>query len=65
MKNSMNDIRNTIDGINRIPEAEEHISDIEDRVMESNEAEQMRDKYHIIIDLDNSVIPSCIIPFIL
>ena len=34
-----------LDGINRRPEeAEKQISDLEDRVMESNQAEQVREK---------------------
>ena len=59
MKHSINEIKNTIDKINRLQETEEYISDLEDRVMEINQAEQMRDKYCITrIDLENSVTPS-------
>lgn len=37
MKNSLTEIRNTPEGINiRLEEAEEQISDLEDRVMESS-----------------------------
>ena len=46
MKNRINETKNIIDGINsRLQEAEEHISDVEDRIKESNQAEQVRDKY--------------------
>ena len=45
MKNTITEIENTLDGINGRREAEEQISsDLEDRVMESNQAEQMRKK---------------------
>ena len=37
MKNSI-EINNMLDGINRLQEAEEHISNLEDRVMKSNQA---------------------------
>ena len=37
--------KNTLDGINnRLKEAEEWISDLEDRVMESTQAEQEREE---------------------
>ena len=41
MKNS-SEIKNTLDGINRLEEAEEWMSNLEKRVMESNQAEQER-----------------------
>ena len=45
MKNSVVEIKNTLNGINsRLEEAEEQISNLEDRVMESNQAEQGREK---------------------
>ena len=43
--NTVIEIKNTLDGINsRLEEAEEWIGDLEDRVMESNQAEQVRKK---------------------
>ena len=43
MKSSRNEFKNTIDGINsRLQEVEERYHDLEDRVMESNQAEQVR-----------------------
>ena len=45
MKNIINEIKNTLDGINsNLEEAEEWINDLEDRVMEINQAEQMKEK---------------------
>ena len=45
MKNSINEIKNDQDGVNsRLEEAEKWITDLEDRVMESNQAEQEREK---------------------
>ena len=42
---AINEIRNRLDvPISRLEEAEELISDLEDRVMESNQAEQKREK---------------------
>ena len=44
MKGSINKVRNTLDGMRRrLEEAEELISDLEDRVMESNQTEQKRE----------------------
>ena len=44
-KNSINDITNKIEEVNsRLQELVEHINDLEDTVMESNQAEQVRDK---------------------
>ena len=46
IKNSINEMKNTIDGINRrLQETEECINGLEDRVIESNQAEPVRDKY--------------------
>ena len=44
MKNAINKIGNRLDAMNRIEEAEEQISDLEDKVMESKEAEQKRER---------------------
>jgi len=44
MKNSVNEIKNTLEGINsRLKEAEQ-IGDMDDRVMENNQAEEEREK---------------------
>ena len=52
MKNSITEIKNTLKGINsRLEEAEEQISDLKDRVRESSQAEQEREK--IIIKNEN------------
>ena len=61
-------MRNILDGMNSsMDEAEEQIDDLEDRVMESSQAEQKREKklYKMRIDLENSVTLSNIIIFIL
>lgn len=43
MKNSIAEIKNTLKGINsRLEEAEEQISDLSDRVKESDHAEQKK-----------------------
>ena len=45
MKNSITELYYKLDGINsRLEEAEEHISDLEDRITGSNQAEQKREK---------------------
>ena len=45
MKNAITEIRNTLEGTNsRVTEAEEWISELEDRVVEINEAEQRKRK---------------------
>ena len=45
MKNSITETKNTQAGINsRLEEAKEWISNLEDRVMESNQAEQEREQ---------------------
>ena len=49
-----------------LQEAEEFISNLEDRVMGSNQAEQMRDKYFMVtIDIENTVTPSSVITILL
>ena len=41
MNNTINEIKNSLEGINsRITEAEEHIGDLEDKVVEKTTAEQ-------------------------
>ena len=45
MKKTINEIKNPLDGINSsLEEAEEQINNLESRVMEKNEAEQVREK---------------------
>ena len=45
MKNAITEIRNTLEGNNSgVTEAEEWISELEDRVVEINEAEQNKEK---------------------
>ena len=45
MNNAINEIKNTLEGINsRITEAENRISDIEDRMVEINETERKKEK---------------------
>ena len=45
MKNNINEIKNSLEGINRrIPEAEERRSDLEDKIVEKNSAEQNKEK---------------------
>ena len=45
MKITINEIKNTLDGINsRITEAEEWISDLEDKIVEITTAEQNKEK---------------------
>ena len=44
-KGTMSKMRNMLDGMNsRMEEAEEQLGDLEDRVMESNQAELKREK---------------------
>ena len=60
-------MRNMPNGMNsRVEEAEEQISDLEDKVMESYQAEQKRIKRIMQngIDLGNPVTPSNIVTFI-
>ena len=63
MKNTKNKVKNTIDGIQtRLEEAEEQISDLENSVMESNQAEEVRGiESKMTVDLGNSAIPSSLI----
>ena len=44
MKNSITEIKNALEGINRLEEAKGKISDLESSVMENNKAEKERDK---------------------
>lgn len=45
MKNSITETKNTLEGINRgLGEAEELVSGLEARVMESNQAEHQKEK---------------------
>ena len=45
MNNTINEIRNSLDGINsKITEAEERISDLEDKIVEITTAEQNKEK---------------------
>ena len=45
MNNSINEIKNTLEGTNsRITEAEDRISEVEDRTVEINEAERKKEK---------------------
>ena len=45
MNNTTNEIKNSLDGINsRITEPEEWISDLEDKIVEINTAEQNKEK---------------------
>ena len=45
MNNAINEIKNTLDGTNgRIMEAEVRISEVEDKMVEINEAERKKEK---------------------
>ena len=45
MDNTMNEIKNSLEGINsRITKAEEQISDMEDKIVEITTAEQNKEK---------------------
>ena len=45
MNNAINEIKNTLEGTNsRITEAEDMISEVEDRMVEINEAERKKEK---------------------
>ena len=44
MNNTINEIKNSLEGINRITEAEEQISDLEDKIVEITTAEQNKEK---------------------
>ena len=59
-------MRNTLEMNGMMEEAEEQISDLEDRVRESNPDEQNKRKkelHKMRIDLENSVSPSNIITY--
>ena len=67
MKDTKNEIKNTLDGMKRrLEEAKEWISDLEEQIVESYQAEQMREKYmEKENDVGNSVTPSSTITFAL
>ena len=45
MNNAINEIKNTLEGINsRITETEDRISEVEDRMVETNESERKKEK---------------------
>ena len=44
MNNTINEIKNSLEGINRITEAEGQISDLEDKIVEITTAEQNKEK---------------------
>ena len=45
MNNTINEIKNTLEGTNsRITEAEDRISEVEDRIIEINESERKKSK---------------------
>ena len=45
MNNTITEIKDTLEGINsRITEAEERVSDLEDKIVEINTAEQNKEK---------------------
>ena len=45
MNNAINEIKNTLEGTNsRITEADERISEVEDKMVEINEAERKKEK---------------------
>ena len=53
MNNAINEIKNTLEGINtRITETEDRISEVEDKMVEINEAERKKEK-RIKINEDN------------
>ena len=46
MNNSINEIKNTLEGTNsRITEGEDRISEVEDRILEINETERKKEKW--------------------
>ena len=50
MNNAINEIKNTLEGTNsRITEGEDKISEVEDRMVEINEAERKKEKKKRII----------------
>ena len=44
MYNAINEIKNTLEGTNRITEAEDRISELLDRMVEINEADRKKEK---------------------
>lgn len=44
MKNAVSETKNTLKGINRLHEAADRISDLEDGVAEDTQSEQQREK---------------------
>ena len=51
MDNTINEMKNSLEGINsRITEAEEWISDLEDKIVEISTAEQNKEKRMITIE---------------
>ena len=44
MNNTINEIKNFLEGINRITETEERISDLEDKIVEITTEEQNKEK---------------------
>lgn len=65
MQSSVNEIRNTLEAMNsRLEEAEKQINDLEDKVMESNDAERKEKLCKKRTDLGNSVTPSNVVTFI-
>ena len=44
MNNTINEMKNSLEGINRITEAEKRISDLEDKIVEITTAEQNKEK---------------------
>ena len=64
MKNSITEIKNILQGINKLQEAEEWICNLEDRVVQSNQAEENRGKkLKMRLHEGNSVTPSTIATF--
>ena len=67
MNNSITEIINTLEGItSSLEDAEEWISDLEDRLMESNQSEQQKEKRIIknengLRELSNTINIICII----
>ena len=53
MNNAINEIKNTLEGTNRITEAKDRISEVEDRIIEINETERKKEKKKIKRNEDN------------
>ena len=61
MKNAINEIENRLNAMNRrLQKAEERNGDLEDKIIENNEAEQKRERKirNTRIDLEISVTPT-------